>query len=427
MSQYSVRREQRKQAAFNAAYLKANKKPVEMHRLVLSKSADNNINLRLLISRPLYGYEEDEVLGYLSGEPNGLDLDYMLKLQTFRNRPRNRPARYGSKGITRQAKRTVREACALLEKRYSLNVGFLTLTLPGSTARAKFAFAEHLPGMLNLYFTKVRKQCARFCGRPNEQASSKVARSYRSKLSGGSQEGENTSELDYVSVTELQKRGALHMHVAIGLYNKEMFDYIRRKQRKWWCQVLETFSTKLGVDLFEREEGGTWRNNWRKVQTKWVKVEKSIKRYLSKYLSKGSIHELSGGVATPRRWWNISRQLRRDVVEAREEFTANYWSVEEFEKASYAVQEMLATDAAASFETRNPFTGQVCGYVNYFEEGGEDFLYEVARSLLSEPAGREAIEEICEMRPPPGGDWSEETAANQNFIYQLPTPHMVCQ
>ena len=413
MSQYSVRREKRKQEAFRSAFLKANLVPVPLHQVRVSKSADTDIRISARPFRSLYGFQEDTISEYIHGEPNGLDLDYMLKLQTNRRPRANRPSKYGANGITSHGRRFIKEACALLENDYGKEVAFITFTLPGSSVRAKLTFAKHYAAILNLLFTNLRKQCAKFDWDQN------FAAKFRSE------NGDAYKDLDYVNATELQKRGALHMHIAVGLRSKRMFRYLQREHKRIWCQILETYSVKTGVDLFEREEGGTWRGFSRKTQTKCVKVEKSIKRYLSKYLSKGSLQANAHDVATPSRWWNCSAALRQRVVDARDYIIFQCETIEEMDNVFYALQSVLAPDAAASFVTRNPFTGQPCGFINYFEDGAETVFWETARALLGDARCIEYMRDICESRPPPAMLNRGASLSNEELMLLLSAPDAV--
>ena len=411
MSQYTVRKEARKQAAFTESYWRANKPRLRKHRTVTSASADNFIRISVIPARELYGFEKEELEAYFAGDTEGGDLVYKAKLQTRRFKPGVRPAKYGGKGITRYARQLLVQSCAVLQKKYGKKVGLLTCTLPGSTMAAKATFAKHLPAILNLFFTHMRVALNREFNRVSPKA---TFRKDQEKL-----------DIDYVSCTELQKRGALHIHTGIGFHSQEMFEFIEGQHRTWWCQALETWSKNTGVDLFEREEGGTHRNKWYRVRTEFVKVKKCIKRYLSKYMSKGCAESLKGGVATPSRWWNISENIQQAVRDARQQVVFESTDLDECKAMAYALQEAIGEDACFSRETKNPFTNEWCGFYNWYEGGDEVPFFAVAKALMEEPGGRECIERISKQKPPPPDKAYGPYPHDEDLILWDPTPRVV--
>lgn len=187
--------------------------------------------------------------------------------------------------FTRLAKRTVREAGAAMELACGRNIVFLTGTLPGGTREA-------LRGICN--------------------ASAYIYARVRQWI-------RDTAHGAYtVAVWELQKRGALHLHVAVGHANRKMLARIRAGFRRFWLKLLLLVSRRMQVDLFARAQGGTWSADWRKCRTDAQYVKKSVAQYLAKYLSKGSNSQAHGETFSPVSWWGISRNLRDLMGEHRQ-------------------------------------------------------------------------------------------------------------
>jgi hypothetical protein len=254
----------------------------------------------------------------------------------------------------------------------------VTLTIPGSTKEALATVAEHSPEMLDAFFQRVRWHF--------RQHSKKTF----------------IEEITYAGVWELQKRGALHVHVAIGLNDAEMFEQLLKHHRRWWCQILETYTNKTGVDLFARADGGTWRSRWRKVQTDCQKIRKSCKRYMSKYISKGVTagEKLEG--SAPRRWWFMSKNLKQEVLARRVSNVMMYDNFDEAIRDAAALMESVRGETQKTFAMENPFSGEVVGYQLYFAEGEKHAVYEHLCALLFTEVGAETLKWIrAEIEKPP--------------------------
>jgi hypothetical protein len=182
--------------------------------------------------------------------------------------------------FTRLAARRVRDASAVMEDWYGKNAIFLTGTLPGSTKIAMDEMAR--------------------------QASYIVAR-LRQWFR------DTAGEVSALTVWELQKRGALHLHIVVGTNDKAKLEAIRARFHQKWCELLSQVSDRSGVDLFERDDGFTRRNRYIECRTDAQYVEKSIGRYLSKYVSKNAVGAKVCEFASPVRWWSISKDLMSEI------------------------------------------------------------------------------------------------------------------
>lgn len=191
---------------------------------------------------------------------------------------------------------------------------FLTGTLPGSTDASLEAFTALAPYV------------------------SKLVQTYLPRTLGVS-----ANELRYLWVWELQKRGALHLHVAIELPSVDMARELKAAWHGIWVQVLRAAQEKTGSDLFERRYGGSWRTRPDVWRTDAGFVRKSIGRYISKYQGKGSKGEER---YYPPRWYGASSRLRREL----KEFLADNVMSESFRVAADCPIDSFRTIAAALLE-----------------------------------------------------------------------------
>jgi len=209
----------------------------------------------------------------------GANLSIALNSKTAEKRVQSAGFGVLAKGVRRftaTAKNKIRDCTAVLEEKYGTSCWFITLTLPGSTRGAIAACAAWAS-----YIMERVRQYLRDVGFPNE----------------------------VVAVWELQRRGALHMHVALPRVQGETASPVPYGLHHMWCNVLEKISVQCGVDLFERSTGGTWRFAWNVVRTDIQKTTTSVARYLSKYMSKGNAGVAAKHSFYPTRWWSVSRKL----------------------------------------------------------------------------------------------------------------------
>lgn len=188
----------------------------------------------------------------------------------------------GVRSFTPYARAKVRDCAAVLEAKYGTECWFITLTLPGSTDSALRACAAW-----SAYLMERVRQYLRDAGFPN----------------------------DVVAVWELQKRGALHMHVVIPRIFSQAACPVPYGLHNAWCAMLARVSEACGVDLFQRKTGGTWKDRWDIVRSDMQKTSKSVARYLSKYISKGTARCAQKLGFYPTRWWSTSKQLSADTSE----------------------------------------------------------------------------------------------------------------
>ncbi len=179
------------------------------------------------------------------------------------------------------AKEAVRDGCAILDKTYGKRCLFATGTLPGSTDdafKALAAWSGYLVSRLKQWMA------------------------------------DNFAGIRVVWVWEFQKRGALHMHLCLGHNSVALLEQCGRAFHDQWCELLAQISEKSGVDLFGDLHGASWKDDWSVVRTDVQWVEKSVGRYLSKYLSKSAGDVADTEFYAPSRWWGIDNWLRAEII-----------------------------------------------------------------------------------------------------------------
>lgn len=189
--------------------------------------------------------------------------------------------------FTRNARHRLLEAGSICEeRRREGSTGlFVTFTLPGSTWAAYDAISRYSGYIAN-------RICQ--CIRDHQYAES------------------------YFWVYERQKRGALHLHLFVGLRPGIPWDCYRDALRSCWYSSLCSVGESSGVDMFRHADGlyCTASSFWR---YDYQEVTKGVGNYLSKYVSKQAESGMGEGVEKgdarlfPRRWWYMSRNLTQEI------------------------------------------------------------------------------------------------------------------
>jgi hypothetical protein len=259
--------------------------------------------------------------------------------------------------FTREAKHYIREAAGCLEEKYGKDVWFITVTLPGSTTRAIEGYAMCDKEIKNAFLQNFRKL-------------------YR-KVFGATQ-----GSLDYLCVSELQRRGAIHLHIALGWASDRYARIVKRCYRRWWHKVLLHYSEKLGIDLFEREGGDSWSNFPSLLLVECEKVKKSVGAYLSKYLSKQSSKLRVAAINSPSRWWSVSMPLRQKVNAARCCVTKMVTTRHEALVWCQGIVEQLNSQGYNFLETIAAWSGELVGWVCMPQGVNRKHIFEAACLLL---------------------------------------------
>lgn len=139
---------------------------------------------------------------------------------------------------------------------------------------------------------------------------------------------------------------ALHLHLVVVCQDEELAAQLPDFLKTRWFELLDYYSEKSGVSLYEKHEklgGGEWtKEDLEKLSTraknplqtcKTIRCEKSPANYLSKYVSKGCLasdetfqKRFKGGkipLFYPSSWWSISDHLRKLVKEYTHPFSVH--------------------------------------------------------------------------------------------------------
>lgn len=164
-------------------------------------------------------------------------------------------------------------------------VGMWTATLPGSTKEAMESLSCWSAYLMHNFRTRISRWLVR--------------RGYR---------------VLWCSVWEWQKRGALHLHVAVAL-PRDLVGSFEAFAKRVWVKLLRNVTDKSGIDLFGRSYGGTWLGGELPHCCKLVVVTSSSAGYLAKYLSK-SESKRYGVMAffCPSRWWGSSWAVKEELA-----------------------------------------------------------------------------------------------------------------
>lgn len=191
---------------------------------------------------------------------------------------------YGKAVMGRKFTATVKNNCrriaSALDREYDKkNLLFCTFTLPGSTAKALesiSAYSSYIVDRFNRFFS------IKFGGCP-------FAR---------------------INVWEYQKRGALHLHLLIGSENIEAIDDIKKSFKSFCIRLLDDVGNKFGCDVWQKDDKFSHKKNKSILRCESKEVRKSVARYLSKYMSKGSGNHYYKKFFSPVRYCTYNRYAK---------------------------------------------------------------------------------------------------------------------
>lgn len=247
------------------------------------------------------------------------------------------------------ARHTILEAGAILDKEYGQNIYEVTLTLPGSTMSAMQTLAAYSGYVCNLLIQIIRR---------------------------------HQPSAEWFYVWELQKRGALHMHFAIAASDISDAKLIAEQLEYRWFEILFTVGDKSGIDLFEKRDGSSWRDQPKVWQSHVARVYKSVAAYYSKYVGKcanaSSIKPARSRVYYPARWWGMSAILKFKVKAARKKYAFNVSKTQEVEVLnllrSWLADPSVVRSFGYEFEIKDKKKERILGSgwreVYYFESVG---------------------------------------------------------
>ena len=190
--------------------------------------------------------------------------------------------------FTRNARHRLLEAGAVMDAECGKNTYEVTCTIPGSTPEAFQVVADWSGWICNRLLQVVR----RF-----------------------------TNPLHWFYVWERQKRGALHIHFAIGGSDIADVKKAAEQLEYMWFELLLELGEKTGVDCFRKDRNFTWRNRPEKWQSHVSPINKSCAAYFSKYAGKSAnAAQKSTGKYFPARWWGSSKLIKQGIELRRERY-----------------------------------------------------------------------------------------------------------
>lgn len=181
----------------------------------------------------------------------------------------------------------------------------VTLTIPGSTTSALKCVAAHTPWLTNRLMQVIRDM-----------------------------ERKTGVTLSWFYVWEWQKRGALHMHMALGSSDGQLAKRAADEIEYRWFELLLELREMTGIDVFARSYGGTWRDQPSEWRSHVAAIAKNLAAYFAKYASKDKDTREAERNGTPvrfypRTWWGRSRDLAAAVREQTIKVCLNYLTEDE--------------------------------------------------------------------------------------------------
>ena len=185
----------------------------------------------------------------------------------------------------KNARHRILEAGAIMDELCGKNVVEVTCTIPGSTDSSFRTVSKYSGWIMNRLTQIVR---------------------------------DSKGDPVWFYVWELQKRGALHLHFAIGCSNLPDAIALAEKIRFKWFQLLLKLKDKSNVDVFAKNDKFTWRDLPKHWKSHVLPIRKSVSAYFSKYAGKQSRNPKSDSTAyPPARWWGSSQSIKEGIKNAR--------------------------------------------------------------------------------------------------------------
>lgn len=198
--------------------------------------------------------------------------------------------RYGTKGISRNGKRIVKNCCVLLERKYSRRcLGFVTATIPTFTRKINHYLAMCWSEIVRRFFQKIKRKLEK--------------RGYPVHL---------------ISCTEIQekrfkKTGVVYPHLHFVYVCKERqfqkgFSISASEFRQFWQETIEQMLDKIPDIIPEKVDY--------KASIDAQVIKKSAAAYLGKYMSKGGkileeIDEKGLACFLPKQWWTATSEMKK--------------------------------------------------------------------------------------------------------------------
>jgi len=194
---------------------------------------------------------------------------------------KSRPKKFGH-----SAGQKIRECGAMMDLACGYDPSFcrvVTLTMPSGTHDSFDAMARYSGYVINRIFQPIRRL--------------------------------GLYDSHWFFVWEYQKRGALHLHIAISNPDKQKSFECGEKLVGKWIEILRDIQEESGVDMFLRADGKSYAKE-EDYQNLNQEMRKSCGGYFSKYASKSQNTKENSYIAKyskeypPSRFWGSSKSLK---------------------------------------------------------------------------------------------------------------------
>lgn len=250
-------------------------------RLVLTEFDDSR--------QPIYRASRTQRISRGSGARSALDL--RRKVQTGVKKKGGYGATPRKSKFTMRGKYWVMDGAHVLETQPDTWAMMCTFTYPGGTLEGYQAISKYSAEIVNKLCIWLRKHSAN---------------------------GE------YVYVWEVQKRGAPHLHFLLRFDPAQSVASFVVGAHREWRKILLDLQDKTGIALFESATGENWQERLDLPVCDFRKIDHSVAKYLSKYLSKVRTKDGAAQSWQPSQWWGISTALKKQVAARRHVFTVEF-------------------------------------------------------------------------------------------------------
>lgn len=245
--------------------------------------ADGSVKFRLL-RLPLQRLSEEDILPRLESRTRSLDIT--RKSQRSPRHSTGWGIRPSPRKFSHRAGQKIRECGAMIDRASGYEPSLcrvVTLTLAGDTPEAFRALSDYSGYAINRLFQPIRLL--------------------------------DRAKTSWFFVWEHQKRGALHLHIALFHPDRDESKRCGDRIISKWIEVLKSIQEKSGVDMFIRRDRKSYVE-----PDKWQNLNQEMRRscggYFSKYAGKTSFTEENSyvhkwaKVYPPSRFWGSSKNLK---------------------------------------------------------------------------------------------------------------------
>lgn len=247
----------------------------------------------------------------------------------------------------------VNEVCHVMEAKFGRQGLFLTFTIPG-----KGPVVEKAIGSWSGYIVK------------------RVRQWFRDRLQ---------APHSVCGVWEFQRRGMLHLHIAVMSEAEQGLQEIEKGFREFWAGVLVRVMELSGVNVCAASEVYSWLPAGPNSQQDCKRIRKSVGRYMAKYVSKAPREAAKKVRYYPSRWVTVDRETHREAKAARVRMCMEGFSVTQWKVILAGAVRYLRENANSVKQFVNPYCPTLPGVMAWFEPGGDwSFLDDLCAVIDSE-------------------------------------------